>query len=370
MRQSVRGSTVKLRHLNKSGVWPSGNPRWYFRPKGQKAKALPDLPHDSPAFLAAYAAAAGLAEPPTPQARSGSIGAAITAFLASDAFLSRAASTRGVWRRMLDDMRKRYGAGDLAGLAPRHIRADLAGRGPHPANNRLKVWRAACAWWVEAELVKTDPCEGVRKIKAPKTEGHPPWDAADLKKFRDCWALDTRERMAFELLHWTGARMSDAVRLSEGMIDRAGWLTYRQKKTGGEVSIPIRAPAPEVADPDGQAQLLAALDARPERHMLLMTTAFGKGRSDKAASAWFSAAARKAGIPGTKSAHGLRKTRLITLAEREATTHQMAAWCGHESLSEVAHYSKMANRRKILSGPDREHKSSNSAAEVPTAKNK
>lgn len=359
MRPVLRGNRVRLKHLNASGTWPSGNARWYYRPKGQKAQPLPDLPHDHPAFLAAYAAAAGLSRPPAPTPRTGTIGAGCVAFLASDTYLSKSPATRAIWRRGCDDIRQRYGAAILRDLEERHIRADLARLKPHPYNQRLKVWRAACKWWAEVGLLMTDPSQGIKKKAPPKSTGHEPWTAADVAKFRQRWPIEAPERLAFELLHWTGARMSDAVRLSEGMIDAEGWMTYRQQKTGGEVSIPITAPAPDFAAQDGH--LLAAMDARPQRHAVLMVTAFGTARSIKAASAWFSAAARAAGIAG-KSAHGLRKYRAIIMAERGATTHQIAAWTGHESLSEVQHYSSRADKRRILTGTDQERKSSNSAS--------
>ena len=96
------------------------------------------------------------------------------------------------------------------------------------------------------------------------------------------------------------------------------------------------------------AYLKAAIAASP-RHMTWLVTTHGSARSDKAFSSWFSGAAAAAGIEGGKSAHGLRKARAMTLAEAGATVHQIAAWTGHESLSEVQRYSKAADRRRILS---------------------
>jgi integrase len=317
---------------------------------------MPDLRPDSAAFLAAYAALSGGKDlPKAPQPRSGSIAVGIAAFLASATYLSKSAATRAVWRRGLDDMRTRYGTAMLADLQQVHIRKDLARLQPHPAVMRLKIWRAACQWWQENGLTKGNAAEGIKRPKVPKSNGHTPWTADDLAAFRAYWPNDSRERFAFEWLHWTGQRISDAVVATEAQIDRDGWFTFRQTKTGGQVSVPIRAPAPAFSDPAGQTHMLAALDARPDRHLVLMVTAFGKPRSVKAASSWLAAAARKAGIMG-KSAHGLRKTRAMTMAERGATTHQMAAWIGHESLGEVARYSRNADKKRIISGPDQEQK--------------
>ncbi|ARO14454.1 Tyrosine recombinase [Ketogulonicigenium robustum] len=172
-----------------------------------------------------------------------------------------------------------------------------------------------------------------------------------------------------ELLYWTGARMSDAVRISEGMVGRDGWLTFNQQKTGGEVSIPVMTPAPKFADPTDQALLIDALNARPQRHVVIMVTEHGKPRSIKGASTWFSEAASTAGLVG-KTAHGLRKARASSLAENGATTHQIGAWTGHESLAEIDHYSRKAERRRILMGTSDERDSSNFLKISSNSKNK
>jgi integrase len=136
--------------------------------------------------------------------------------------------------------------------------------------------------------------------------------------------------------------------MGEGMIDRQGWLTFRQQKTGGEVSIPLRRDPPAIADAADLAQLKLAVAAINDRHMTWMTTAGGKSRSEKSVSQWFAASARAAGV--AKSAHRLRATRAVMLAEAGATIHQIGAWTGHKSLSEIEHYSQSASRKRLLEG--------------------
>lgn len=358
MRQPFRGTSVRLKGLSQSGFWPSGNPRLYLRRKGMPTVPMPDAKPESPRFLAAYLAAHDGKEQ-VQKARTGSIAAAVTAFLASDEYLSKAATTRAVWRRGLDDIRKRYGAGKLSDLAERHIRLDLARLKPNPANQRLKIWRAACAWWCETGLTQGNPAKGIDKRKTAKSDGHTPWTADDVAKFRARWPIGSDQRLAFEILHWFGCRMSDGVRLSEAMIGADGWITYRQQKTGGEVSIPLTAPAPAFAAPDGQ--ILQCLAVR-RRHFMLMTTAHGAPRSSKAASQWFSTAARAAGVQ--KTAHGLRKTRAEIMAVNGATAHQIGAWLGHETLSETQRYAAKSDRRKMLEGPEQEQQTSNKSEKL------
>lgn len=103
----------------------------------------------------------------------------------------------------------------------------------------------------------------------------------------------------------------------------------------------------------GDLDFLKAAIAVAPCHMALLVTQNGKARSDKAFSSWFAGAATAAGITG-KSAHGLRKARAMAIAEAGVTGHQIAAWTGHESRSEVQRYFKAADRLRILSGAEPE----------------
>ena len=363
MRHSLRN--VKLKHLSQSGVWPSGNPRLYYRPKGQKGVAMPDLPQDHPKFLAAYAKAAGVV-PQAPMVE-GSIASAIAAYKASDVFLiDLKASTRSVRRRMLDDIAARYGFGRVRDLATKHIEKDLDRLSGKPANNRLRAWRGFCAFLKDTKRVVIDPSDGIKRKSVAKSDGHVPWEQQDILKFREHWAIGTVERLAFELIHWTGARVSDAIRMGEGNITPDGWLEFKQVKTGGKVDIPFKRELPDFAlsMADDLHMLHRAIAARTDRHLTFITTGRGAARSSKSISQWFAKAARSAGISG-KTAHGLRKTRTMATVEAEATTHQIGAWTGHESLKEIEHYARAFNKKKALSGSKGERQSSNSLDKVP-----
>lgn len=89
------------------------------------------------------------------------------------------------------------------------------------------------------------------------------------------------------------------------------------------MSVPVRRDLPKFTDPDDLAFLLACLDGRIERPMWI-TTVFGTSRSEKAASQWLAAKARKSELKG-KTGHRLRKTRAIELDEAGATSHQIGA---------------------------------------------
>lgn len=326
---------------------------WYARRPDGKLGKLPDLPHDHPDFLAAYAV--HMAATPakiTGKHGPGTIGAAVDAYLSSDAWKLLKPATQAQRRRHLARIASKWGPAMLRDLAARHIEADLDPLAPHAARHHLMAWRGLCKWAKSARLIDRDPAAGAERKSLPKSRGHAPWTLDEVATFRAHWPIGSAQRLALELIFWTGARVSDAVRLGPGMVDRAGWLVYVQKKTGGDVAVPLKRTLPAFAlgwQAD-LAQLREAIEASPHRHMTWLVTDAGAGRSEKAAASWFAGAARTAKVGRT--AHGLRKLRGQLLAEAGATTHQAAAWLGHESLSEVARYSRGADKRRVLAGDE------------------
>lgn len=357
MRRNSAGNTVRLRYV-KTVIKPSGAAFHYLRVPGMKPVRLPDGDKASPAFLTAYAAAMKALQPVRggPKLAPGSIAAAVSAYQTSRAFAALAETTRANQRRILSKIVETWGAARLMDLRSHHIEADIATLAPNSANSRLKCWRSLCAWAKATRAIASDPSRDVEKPQAKKSDGHRPWTPADIEAFRDHWPTSTPQRLAMELVYWTAARASDAVRLGPGMVDKDGWLVFKQQKTGGTVSVPFARDLPDFATPQmvaDLAHLREAIELAP-RHMTWLVTAHGSSRSVKAFSSWLAGAAIAAGLTGGKSAHGLRKARAQALAEAGATTHQIAAWTGHETLSEVQRYASAADRRRILSGTPRE----------------
>jgi len=125
---------------------------------------------------------------------------------------------------------------------------------------------------------------------------------------------------------------------------------FRQQKTGGDVFIPFDRDLPDFASgfSNDLGYLQSSICAQPHPASTWITTRTRSPRSQKSVSQWFAKQVRKAGIQG-KTAHGLRKSRAIALAEAEATSTQIGAWTGHESLTEIERYIRKYNRRKVLS---------------------
>lgn len=342
---------VRLKYLSQSGHFPSGNPRWYYKPRGEKGLAMPDAPKDSEAFLKAYVEASG--ESPKPKLKpftAGTIGAGVSEYLGSSNFHDMAESTKQLWRSHCNKIRRSYGDANLEALSPRHIKKDMSQFDGHPANSRLKVWRSLCKYWDQQGITETNVAKLVSRRDTKKTDGFTPWTRDDFDAFRRFWPIGTKERLAFELMYRTCAAMGDTCRLSRRMLSDDGWLTYTRQKSKSTAVSPFFDSGPDWFEATDDLQ--KCLDAEP-MNLTFLTTQYGKTRSAKGASSWFSAAATKAGLDADKSAHGVRKGRAAMFKENGAPADKRMAILGHETESEANHYSKSADLRKIIEGTEK-----------------
>lgn len=325
----------------------------YLRVPGQPRIRLPDLPEDHPDFLAAYLEATRGAPAAKPRAAPGTIGALCEAYLRTAEHAAQSPDYRRVIRREVEAIRAAGGAARAMDLAPRHIAADVSALAPHAATARLKAWRLLTRYGAATGALTGDHARGVRPPRLPRSDGHAPWTAAEVERFRARWPVGTIERAAMELLHWTGARIGDAVLIGPQHVGADGVLSFRQAKTGGLAHVPWTCPLPPYAAgmaADREA-MHAALAARPSAHLTWLATSRGT-RSKEGLGNLITAACAAAKV--AKSAHGLRKARAVALAQAGASTRQIAAWTGHRTLDEIEHYTDAVDRRRLVTGTDPE----------------
>lgn len=349
MRHGIRGGIVTLTNI-KTVTDRKGTERRYLQVKGQPRIRLPDLPMNSPGFVAAWAAAMEQAKGARP-ARAGTLAHLISAFTRGPAFLSKSAGYRGLIGRHLTAIERKAGTAFAADLRTPHIKADLATLAPSVAQARLKAWRLLCKYGCDINAMTHDPTVGVAKPKLPKSDGHAPWTPDDIAAFRARWDIGTVQRAIFEVLHWTGCRIGDAVQIGPGMVGRNGVLVYRQGKTADLAYCPWTCPLPaHAAHLSADRDLMHRAIEATRGQMTFLATRAGRTRSAKAIGGDVSKSARLAGV--SKSAHGLRKTRAVALAEGGATTLEIGAWTGHQSLTEIAHYTRSFSRMQAVMGTE------------------
>lgn len=314
---------------------PNGKRYIYRRVRGQFV-SLPDLPENHPDFLRAYVDAEHYA--PT----DGTLASTIKLFIASPDFKQRKESTRKVWRRRLEKIAELYGHSPIDRLRTEEVNKALRKVSPGAQRGERTIWRAIFAF-AQSEFLRSDNPAKDAMIGKTKAVPHGTWTPDDVAVFRARWPIGTPERQAFEVIYWTAARCIDAAVIGWQHVSD-GVLEFTQEKTGGTAVVPITAPVAPYLETDRRMFLDAA---SPD--LLFILTSTGKGRSVKALSQFVSRAARDAGLEN-RTAHGLRRARAVVLAENGWTPHQIGAWTGHESLAEVSHYTRDANKRSMVVG--------------------
>ena len=320
-------------------------------------------PHH-PAFLSAYAKAFDLyatmqcGEVVHEPAYAGSLAEAAVMYKGSVAFGLLDVTTRKNRQKSLESSVDLYGKAAVAQLERRHILKDLSRFDGHPQRNHLKMWRHFAKWLVVNYNFEVDPTDGIKRAAVAKSDGHTPWTLQDVRQFRAHFGLPDPARLLFELLYWTGARVSDMTHIGRGNITDDGWLSFNQIKTGTPAWVPFARRLPDFALPKAAdlALLHDAINAAPAKHMAFVVTANGASRSTNAVSQWFSKKAGRAGIACGKTAHGLRKLRAEEWASAGATGPMMMAWQGWETMSECDGYIKKYNRQASLMSTDEERK--------------
>lgn len=328
---------------------------WKFRAKGLTTCTTKALFGSEDWWTWYSAALNGKRAPQGAAARSapGSFNALAVAYLTSGDWQGLSKSTQATYRGILDRFRTEYGDKPVAALQPHHVRTILDARAktPSAANNLLKVLRAVVKFGMERNMLRADPTAGVKPLKN-KTDGFHTWTEDEIEAFDNRWPLGTPERLAKDLLLYTGQRRSD-VRLMGPQHVRGGVVSVRQQKTGAYLEIALHA------------ALKASIEARDRNHLAFITTPGGEPYTEAGFGNWFGDCARKAGLTSC-SAHGLRKAAARRLAEAGCTANEIAAVTGHTTLKEVARYTRAADQRTLaraaigkIGGTQSEQKPSN-----------
>lgn len=178
------------------------------------------------------------------------------------------------------------------------------------------------------------PTIGVKLLKGKNTDGFHTWTTEEIARFEQRWPIGTRERLAMDLLLYTGLARGDVVRLGRQHV-RDGVITFRMEKDRGDgVVYPPVLPV--------LAKTIAASDTGD---LTFLVTNRGAPFTKESFGNWFRQACREAGCPG--SAHGLRKAGATRAAENGATVNQLMALFGWKTEKMALYYSRKADRKRL-----------------------
>jgi integrase len=108
-----------------------------------------------------------------------------------------------------------------------------------------------------------------------------------------------------------------------------------QGKTGAKLWIPLHP------------ELSRVLEAWKKTNLVIVATSFGQRFSSKGLSNYVADKIELAGLPERCVTHGIRKAAARLLAEAGCSANEIAAITGHESLEEVARYTKAAEQKRL-----------------------
>ncbi|MGE5770711.1 MAG: tyrosine-type recombinase/integrase [Hyphomicrobiales bacterium] len=312
---------------------------WYVR-KGHGPRIRLKAEYGSAEFWAHYRAALEGVPPKAKQPKTSSLQWSIDRYRNSSAWAALSTATRRQRENIFKHVIKAAGNVPLHDITNDAIRQGCERRAqtPHSANVFIKTMRGFYAWALEEKLVAIDPTKGIKLLRGPNDEnGFHTWTQAELARFEVHWPVGTRERLAFDLLLYTGLRRGDAVRVGVQHV-RDGVITIRTEKhrigkAGELVTIPILQP------------LEASIAATKTGDLTFLINERGQPWVKESFGNWFRDVCRAAGCPG--SAHGLRKAGATRAAERGASERQLMAIFGWTTGKMAQLYTKAADRKLL-----------------------
>lgn len=204
--------------------------------------------------------------------------------------------------------------------------------GPFAAETARKLIRGMFKYATKLGWRSDNPMDFVG-YRPKKTKGFHSWTEGEIEQYRARWPLGTKQRIALELMLWTGKRRSDAVVMGPQHIED-GELRGRDIKTGKPWTLPI---AP---------QLRTAIDAMPVTHLCFIPSERGKPYTAASFGDAFRHWCDAAGLPHCTS-HGLRKAISRRMAEEGIGNAGIKSVTLHSGDDEVSLYVADANQRHM-----------------------
>jgi integrase len=316
-----------------------GTTRYYVR-KGHGPRTKIKADYDTPEFWREYQAALATPQPAAKkEAAKGTLEWGLDRFRESSAWSGLSNATRRQSENIYRKVIAKSGTELLKHITAAHI---LAGREkrkatPHAANNFLKSMRRFFQWAADpngGNMVKKNPTIGVTMLAGKNKDGFHTWTPEEIVRYEARWPVGTQQRLAFDIMQYTGLARGDVVRLGRQHI-ADGIITLRMEKPRGD----------GVVYPPVSAPLATSIAATKTGDLTFLINSYGTKWVKESFGNWFRDQCREAGCPG--SAHGIRKAAATLAAENGATVSQLMALFGWASERIALQYARKAERKRL-----------------------
>jgi integrase len=217
---------------------------------------------------------------------------------------------------------------------------------PEAGNSRVKYLRGLLAYGKVAypHHVPTNWAKDVAYNKG-SGDGFHTWRLDEIATFRSKYEVGTRERLAFEILFYTGERRGDFVNLGWHLVQGDLIVLVQEKNRGTKKQstayIPILPPLQRVLDASRTVGILG--------ENIWFVQANGRSYTKESFGNWFRDVCDEIGLAECSS-HGLRKACVVHLVSEDYTPHQIMAITGHKTLKEIDRYSREYARQQAAEG--------------------
>lgn len=244
---------------------------------------------------------------------------------------------------------------------------DRKGEKASSLGRKLACLRSFFRFHVREGTVNKNPADGIRSPKLPKTlpQVLTKDDANVLMEFPvGQTPLSLRDRAILETLYSTGARVSEAVALNLGDLNRSDGLVHLRGKGRKERIVPVGDVALQAIHVYRASLTQATADDRPATPLFLNHRG-GRLTARSVARLVARYSSRLAG--GAVSPHALRHSYATHLLDEGADLRAIQELLGHASLSTTQKYTHLATDQ-LMAVYDRAHPRSRSAKTTPEEK--
>ncbi|WP_240536437.1 tyrosine-type recombinase/integrase [Bradyrhizobium genomosp. III] len=207
---------------------------------------------------------------------------------------------------------------------------------PEAANARVKAIRQVFKFGARKKLAALNPARDVPYIRSGSA-GYHTWTVDEVRQYEERHPVGTKARLALALLIFTGQRRSDVVRFGKQHL-RAGKLVFTQHK--GRNRKPKKLVLPVLP------ALQKVIEASPCGDLTFLVNDLGRPFTDAGFGNKFRDWSDKAGLAHC-TAHGLRKAGATMAANNGATSRQLMAIFGWDTLKEAERYTQSADQQRL-----------------------
>ncbi len=206
---------------------------------------------------------------------------------------------------------------------------------PKSANARIKAMRQVFKFGVKKKLSPSNPTRDVEYFKSGSTGFHS-WTPDEVQQFEERHPVGSKARLALALMLFTGQRRSDIIRFGKQHV-KGGKLTFTQHK--GRNRRPKRLTLPILP------VLQRIIDGTSCGDLTFLVNDWGRPFTDAGFGNWFRDRCVEARVPGR--AHGLRKAGATIAANNGATSRQLMAIFGWDTMKEAERYTRGADQLRL-----------------------